>query len=41
MTTMINPHPNGRKRPSLGEQINRVQLNSQHSFHAAFFRVNG
>ena len=24
MTTMINPHPNGRKRPSLGEQINRL-----------------
>src|SRR5476651_1817635 len=24
MTTMIHPHENGRKRPNLGEQINRL-----------------
>ena len=24
MTTMTNPHTNGRKRPSLSEQINRL-----------------
>src|ERR1700722_4575187 len=24
MTTMINPNANGRKRPNLGEQINRL-----------------